>query len=64
MVYGPAEGIVVRCRPRVVVRIFSKFSSQMEGGKAWGDSTLLKGEGWRAWLTADIQLPEFPVEVR
>ena len=22
MVYGPAEGIVVRCRPRVVVRIF------------------------------------------
>ena len=28
-----------------------------------GDSTLLKGEGWRAWLTADIQLPEFPVEV-
>lgn len=24
---------------------------------------LMKGEGWRAWLTADIQLPEFPVEI-
>ena len=26
-------------------------------------ATLREGEGWRAWLTADIQLPEFPVEV-
>ena len=42
MVYGPAEGIVVRCRPRVVVRIFSKFSSQMEGGKAWEIRHFLK----------------------
>ncbi len=26
-------------------------------------NTLRKGEGWKAWLTADIQLPDFTMEV-